>query len=194
MEKARDIPCDAIIFDLEDAVSPDSKASARQQIGEALQTGGYGDRELVVRCNGLDTPWGAEDVMAFAGAQIAALLFPKIEAQQRRTAMHAIDSYPKPRGGILCLFERETHRPPRLQGDRWKGCTQLAHDASSQPLECAAIHVKVRLFGLLVDAFDKDEIRRTAVEIGFDDLIGRVAAGLAEDLLEPRVSQPPRPA
>jgi len=83
MEKARDIPCDAIIFDLEDAVSPDSKASARHQIGEALQTGGYGDRELVVRCNGLDTPWGAEDVMAFAGAQIAALLFPKIEAQQQ---------------------------------------------------------------------------------------------------------------
>lgn len=79
MEKAKDIDCDTIIFDLEDAVSPDAKAQARQQVLASLSGAGYGYRELVVRANGLDTPWGAEDVMAFAGQDIAAMLFPKIE-------------------------------------------------------------------------------------------------------------------
>ena len=83
MEKAKGLDCDTVIFDLEDAVSPDAKATARQQVLDAVQGGGYGYRELVVRANGLDTPWGAEDVAAFAGAPIAALLFPKIESAEQ---------------------------------------------------------------------------------------------------------------
>ena len=80
MEKAKGLDCDTIIFDLEDAVSPDAKAEARQQVLEAISGGGYGHRELVVRCNGLDTDWGAEDIAAFAALSVSALLFPKIES------------------------------------------------------------------------------------------------------------------
>ena len=80
MEKAKGLDCDTIIFDLEDAVSPDAKAEARQQVLEAISGGGYGHRELVVRCNGLDTDWGAEDIAAYAAQPISALLFPKIES------------------------------------------------------------------------------------------------------------------
>ena len=58
MEKARDLPADALIFDLEDAVAPAKKETARRQVIETLQKGGYGNRELVVRVNGLMTPWG----------------------------------------------------------------------------------------------------------------------------------------
>lgn len=79
MAKAKDLPCDAIIFDLEDAVVPEAKASARDQVVEFINGGGYGYRELIVRANGLDTPWGADDVQAVAGLNVDAVLFPKIE-------------------------------------------------------------------------------------------------------------------
>ncbi len=80
MEKAKGLDCDTIIFDLEDAVSPDAKGTARRQVQEAIASGGYGHRELLVRGNGLDTPWGADDIAAFANKPIAAMLFPKIES------------------------------------------------------------------------------------------------------------------
>ncbi|NKB98378.1 MAG: CoA ester lyase [Pseudomonadales bacterium] len=80
MEKAKNLACDSIIFDLEDAVSPDSKSHARDQVETAIQSGGYGYRELIVRCNSLQTAWGKSDVERFASADIAALLFPKIES------------------------------------------------------------------------------------------------------------------
>lgn len=80
MEKAKNLPCDSIIFDLEDAVSPDAKDEARRLVLEQVNAGGYGYRELVVRCNGLETPWGQADVEAFASLTVAALLFPKIES------------------------------------------------------------------------------------------------------------------
>jgi citrate lyase subunit beta/citryl-CoA lyase len=83
MEKAKNLPCDTIIFDLEDAVSPDGKENARSQVKVAIESGGYGYRELIVRCNGLDTDWGRSDVLAFAGLPISALLFPKIESLQQ---------------------------------------------------------------------------------------------------------------
>lgn len=80
MEKAKSLDCDTVIFDLEDAVSPEAKEMARQQVMQAVTGGGYGYREIVVRANGLDTPWGADDVAAFAALPVAALLFPKIES------------------------------------------------------------------------------------------------------------------
>lgn len=79
MEKARGIDCDGVIFDLEDAVAPEVKPRAREQIAAAILAGGYGHRELVVRANGLDTPWGAGDIARMAGLPIAAMLFPKVE-------------------------------------------------------------------------------------------------------------------
>lgn len=87
MEKARTLPCDSIIFDLEDAVAPDAKATARTQVLASLQSGAYGYRELLVRCNGIDTPWGRDDIATFAGSDAAALVFPKIESRAQIDAI-----------------------------------------------------------------------------------------------------------
>ena len=80
LEKAKDIPCDAIIFDLEDAVAPDAKAVAREQAVAAATSGAYGRRELTIRCNGLSTPWGADDLAAAAAARPAAVVIPKVDS------------------------------------------------------------------------------------------------------------------
>ena len=80
MEKAQSLDCDTIIFDLEDAVAATAKSEARSQVLAALTHNAYDHRELVVRCNGLDTPWGMDDLRCFAHASIGALLFPKIES------------------------------------------------------------------------------------------------------------------
>jgi citrate lyase subunit beta / citryl-CoA lyase len=80
IEKAQTIPADAIIFDLEDAVAPDAKPDARAKAVAAVQSGSYGNRELTIRCNGLDTQWGADDVAAAAGARPAAVVIPKVDS------------------------------------------------------------------------------------------------------------------
>ena len=87
MEKARELPADAVILDLEDAVAPDAKAKARELIGQALKDGGFGRREVVVRVNGLDTAWWADD-LAIAAAGPDAVLVPKVStpAQFRQVA------------------------------------------------------------------------------------------------------------
>jgi len=78
IEKARTLDCDVVILDLEDAVAPDAKEVARRQAVEAIAAGGFGRREMVIRCNGLETPWGAEDLSAAAAAGPDAVLVPKV--------------------------------------------------------------------------------------------------------------------
>ncbi len=78
LEKAKTIAADAIIFDLEDAVAPDAKDLAREQAVAAVQSGAYGEKVLTIRCNGLDTPWGASDLKAAAAAGPAAVVVPKV--------------------------------------------------------------------------------------------------------------------
>ena len=80
LEKAKTIPADAIIFDLEDAVAPDAKAEARDKAVAAVRSGLYGDRELMIRCNGLDTQWGTDDVLAAGAAGPAAVVIPKVDS------------------------------------------------------------------------------------------------------------------
>jgi len=80
IEKARTLPCDVVILDLEDAVAPDAKAAARDLAVAALSAGGFGPREVVLRVNGLDTPWGAEDLAAAGQAGVSAVLVPKVDA------------------------------------------------------------------------------------------------------------------
>ena len=79
LEKARGLAADALIFDLEDAVSHEAKASARATIATALAAG-YGGRELLLRTNGLDTPWGTDDLVAAAAMPVDAVLLPKVES------------------------------------------------------------------------------------------------------------------
>lgn len=78
LDKARGLPCDAIIFDLEDAVTPDEKVAARDTLAQALKEGGYGNRYRVIRINGLDTEWGADDAKAAAAMDPDAILLPKV--------------------------------------------------------------------------------------------------------------------
>nr|WP_321507280.1 CoA ester lyase [uncultured Celeribacter sp.] len=80
LEKAKGLPCDAILFDLEDAVAPDEKVNARVLLKEALTQGGYGARAKIVRVNGFDTQWGRDDVAAFVGMDIDGILLPKVES------------------------------------------------------------------------------------------------------------------
>jgi citrate lyase subunit beta/citryl-CoA lyase len=92
MEKARELPVDGIILDLEDAVAPDAKAKARELIVETLKKGGFGGREVLVRINGLDTAWWLDDLTVIAAAGPDALLVPKISApeQLREVAKHLV--------------------------------------------------------------------------------------------------------
>jgi citrate lyase subunit beta/citryl-CoA lyase len=78
LEKARDIPADALILDLEDAVAPDAKAAARDRVCQAAASGSYGRREVTIRVNGLDTAWHADDLRAAALAGPAAVVVPKV--------------------------------------------------------------------------------------------------------------------
>jgi len=78
LEKATSIPADAIIFDLEDAVAPDAKEAARAKAVAAAGSAAYGRRELTIRCNGLDTAWGADDLTAAATSGAAAVVVPKV--------------------------------------------------------------------------------------------------------------------
>jgi citrate lyase subunit beta / citryl-CoA lyase len=76
--KARTLPCDMVILDLEDAVAPEMKDEARAAAVAAVNAGGFGAREVAIRANGLDTPWGAADLAAIAGTVADAVLVPKV--------------------------------------------------------------------------------------------------------------------
>lgn len=83
LEKGRTLKADSLIFDLEDAVASDAKELARDQIIAALKEGDYGHREVMVRVNGLDTPWGHDDIAAMSTCGAHALLLPKINGASR---------------------------------------------------------------------------------------------------------------
>lgn len=82
MEKAKTLAADTLILDLEDAVAPDKKEEARALVIAALNGGGFGNRELVVRCNGLDTPWGLDDLIAVAATSAHGVCLPKVESPE----------------------------------------------------------------------------------------------------------------
>ncbi len=107
LEKGRTLPADGLILDLEDAVAPDAKALARTQILEALAAGGYGKRELIVRVNGLATPWGYEDLVAAATSGADAVLLPKVgSADAIEQAVNLLESAgAPPELDIWCMME-----------------------------------------------------------------------------------------
>ena len=107
LEKARALAADGLILDLEDAVAPDAKALARDQIAAALQQGGYGGRELVVRINGLETAWGADDLAMAAASRAHAILIPKVErAATVREVERRLDAARAPKDiAIWCMME-----------------------------------------------------------------------------------------
>ncbi len=89
LEKAKGIPADALILDLEDAVAPDAKADARQRVCAAVSSPAYGHRELTIRVNALDTDWHADDMAAVAAAGPDAVVVPKINSADDVRAVEA---------------------------------------------------------------------------------------------------------
>jgi citrate lyase subunit beta/citryl-CoA lyase len=107
IEKARELPADVIILDLEDAVAPEAKAMAREQIKNALEKGGFGDREVFVRINGLDTRWWVDDLHAIADARPDAVLVPKISDphQLQDLAARIVDMGTDPHIRVWAMME-----------------------------------------------------------------------------------------
>lgn len=107
LEKGRELPADGLIFDLEDAVAPAAKETARSTLAAALAAGGYGGRELVVRVNALDTRWGHADLAAAARLPVDAVLLPKVESADRvRLSQSLIEAFGAPsRLKLWCMVE-----------------------------------------------------------------------------------------
>jgi len=132
LEKAKGLACDAIIFDLEDAVAIDEKVPARDLLAETLPTADYGARLRIVRVNGLDTTWGREDVLSVLDAD--AVLLPKVNSAADVDAIAALTSLPiwammETPLGILNAAEIAAH--PRLEG-MVMGTNDLAKDLNTR--------------------------------------------------------------
>ncbi len=107
LDKARTLDADGLILDLEDAVAPDAKPGARDQIGTAVTAGGYGRRELIIRVNALDSEWGEADVAMAARSGADAVLLPKVESADQ---VRALDKLMTAKGApaamaIWCMIE-----------------------------------------------------------------------------------------
>lgn len=98
LDKGREIPADVLILDLEDSVLPEAKKEARAAVAAAIGVHAYGSREVVVRINGLDTPWIASDITAVAGSKPDAILIPKVsrpeDIRRARSALTAAQAPP----------------------------------------------------------------------------------------------------
>jgi citrate lyase subunit beta/citryl-CoA lyase len=107
LEKARTLDADVLVFDLEDAVAPDAKPAARAMAIDAARTGGYAPREVVIRANALDTPWGRDDLAAVARSAADAVLLPKIEsAAAVHDALRVLDAAGAPAAlTVWCMLE-----------------------------------------------------------------------------------------
>ncbi len=150
LEKARTLPADCLILDMEDAVSPDAKKLARQQIAENLSRGGYGPREILVRINSLSTPWGADDLAAVAQLDFDGIVFPKIESpEELRIAVAALE-----RAGALADL------PVWIMAETPYGILRIEAIAGATP----------RLAGIIMGTSDlakEMRVRHTPDRIGF---------------------------
>ena len=106
LEKARELPADVLILDLEDAVAPEAKLQAREAVVKAIQQG-FGDREVLVRINGLDTRWWVEDIDAAASARPDAMLVPKVSSprQLQDLAARLVDMGTDPHVRVWAMME-----------------------------------------------------------------------------------------
>src|SRR6267142_363244 len=87
LEKARNLPADGIILDLEDSVAPDAKAMARDQIAQAIAAKGFGKREVLIRINALDSPWWIDDITMAGKVRPDGILVPKVSSVEDLTAI-----------------------------------------------------------------------------------------------------------
>ena len=195
LEKGKGLDADGLILDLEDAVAPDAKATARAQVMQAMRAGGYGHRELFVRANALDTPWGHDDLVAAATSGAHAVILPKVEsADAIRAAVRVLEGagapaelalwvmMETPRGILRAEAIADAH--PRLAGFVM-GTSDLAkdlhaaHTAMRLPLlvglgtallaaRAAGLAILDGVYLDLGDAEGFEASCRQGVELGFD--------------------------
>ncbi|MBD3679366.1 MAG: CoA ester lyase [Rhodobacteraceae bacterium] len=120
LEKAKTLPVDAIIFDLEDAVAVEEKENARALLAQTLKAGGYGRRAKLVRVNALDTLWGRDDVAAFADAEVDGILLPKVNSAADVDALAKaapdLPLWAMMESPLGCLNARDIAAHPRMAG------------------------------------------------------------------------------
>ena len=191
LEKAKSLPCDVLLLDCEDAVAPDKKELAREQIAGALRAGGYGRRELVVRTNSLDTPWGVADLRAAAAAGADAVLLPKVEdVSMVQRAFAALEGAPTAIWVMvetpLGVLRAESLAASPLVGCLVAGTNDLAADlrcdgawaeraallpSLAQMVLAARAHGKVALDGVHIDLADDAGLAASCDQgrrLGFD--------------------------
>ena len=195
LEKGRTLPADALILDLEDAVAPDAKEAARAQVAEAVQQGGYGHREILIRVNSPDGEWGNDDIQAVAKSGADAILLPKVESA---ALVQRIDAWMTDIGApagmaLWCMVETPmgilkaeeiAGASPRLAGFVM-GTSDLAKDlhAAHTPMRLPMLtalgiallagraHGLTLIDGVHLDLNDEDGFAascRQGVELGFD--------------------------
>jgi citrate lyase subunit beta/citryl-CoA lyase len=214
LEKAKSLPADVLILDLEDAVAPEAKREARNQVVNAVKAGGYGQREVVIRVNGLNTPWGYGDLAAVAEAGADAILIPKtenIETVRQAEAVLAANNAPDELS-IWCMMEtpRATLNAESIAGASRRvacfvmGTSDLAKDLHAKhtrdrlPLitGIGLCLLAARAYGLaildgvhldLADETGFEQVCRQGVEFGFDGktLIHPKTIDLANRLFAP---------
>lgn len=129
LDKARSLAADGFILDMEDAVSPDSKELARQQIVDNVTQGGYGSRELIIRVNALSTPWGKDDIAAVATIGAGAILVPKVESPEEvHAAVQALDNAGAP-----------ADLPVWIMAETPRGILNIQHIAGASPRLAAIV-------------------------------------------------------
>jgi citrate lyase subunit beta/citryl-CoA lyase len=194
-EKAKSLQADGLILDLEDAVAPDVKAEARDIVCGNAASGEYGNREIIIRVNGLDTPWGREDIAAAAKAAPDAILLPKVESAAQVHEMEKImtDAGAPAETKIWCMMETPLGilKAEEIAGSSPRvdcfvmGTSDLVKDLQAQhtPLRLPVITslgwclLAGRAYGLTVldgvylDLSDEDGFHASCVqglELGFD--------------------------
>ena len=187
LEKAQSLPVDAIIFDLEDAVSPDQKVNARAALAEKLTQGDFGQRYRIVRINGLETEWGDDDLAQFAAVGPDAILIPKVESRDALNDIAALlDQVPAAKNTKLwammetpkgILNAAEIAKSDRLEGFVM-GTNDLAKDLGSRTRDAMITSLQhcllaARAEGLICidgvfNAFKDDDGLRAEAEQGRD--------------------------
>jgi citrate lyase subunit beta/citryl-CoA lyase len=195
LDKARTLAADGLILDLEDAVAPDAKDAARAQVVEAIKAGGYGRRELLVRVNGLSTPWFHADVAAAAASGADAILIPKVESGDavRLTEAIMLAAGAPASMAIWCMMEtprgilraEEIAQSSARMGGFVMGTSDLAKDlhcahtrdrlpmitSLNLCLLAARAHGLAALDGVYLDLNDDEGFEyacRQGLELGFD--------------------------
>ena len=195
LEKARALPADGLIFDLEDAVAPEAKETARAAVAAAVTVGGYARRELILRVNPLDSTWGHADLATAATLPIDAVLLPKVEnAERLRLTIDLLDTLgAPPELSVWCMVETplgvlaaaEIAAATQRVGALVVGTSDLVNDLHARPtrdrlplltalglvLLAARAHGRAVLDGVHLDLADKEGFAaacRQGRDLGFD--------------------------